>query len=115
MTKSKKGRDVAEKMGVQQRIISVRGQRVIIDADLAQLYGTSTKGLKEQLKRNSERFPEDFVFELTAEEKAEVVANCDHLEKLKYSSISPRSFHRARCCDGSKGAKQPDSRRIVRF
>ena len=54
--------------------------------------GTSTKRLKEQLKRNSDRFPEDFVFELTSEEKTEVVANCDHLRNLKYSSVLPRAF-----------------------
>ncbi|MCB0331321.1 MAG: ORF6N domain-containing protein, partial [Bdellovibrionales bacterium] len=89
MAKSKKARDVTKNLGVQQSIISVRGQRGIIDADLAKLYGTSTKRLKEQLKRNSDRFPKDFVFELTASEKSEVVAKCDHLENLKYSRVLP--------------------------
>ncbi|NBW40700.1 ORF6N domain-containing protein [bacterium] len=84
--------DVSKHLGVQQSIISVRGQRVIIDADLAKLYGTSTKRLKEQLKRNSDRFPEDFVFELTKAETSEVVAKCDHLEKLKYSRVLPLAF-----------------------
>jgi hypothetical protein len=79
MSKTKKPRQALNDLGVRQRIITIRRQRVIVDADLAALYGTSTKRLKEQLKQNSERFPEDFVFELTAEEKAEVVANCDHL------------------------------------
>ena len=51
----------------------------MVDADLAGLYGVSTKRLNEQVKRNRNRFPADFTFKLTAEEKAEVVANCDHL------------------------------------
>jgi len=54
--------------GITARILLVRGQKVMIDADLAELYGVSTKRLNEQVKRNSERFPEDFCFQLTAEE-----------------------------------------------
>ena len=53
---------------VEQRILSIRGQNVIIDADLAELYGVETKRLNEQVKRNKDRFPEDFVFQLTQEE-----------------------------------------------
>jgi hypothetical protein len=92
MKKQKETGSPATAPEVEERILSIRGQRVIIDADLAALYGTSTKRLKEQLKRNTERFPDDFVFELTVEEKSEVVANCDHLEKLKYSSVLPLAF-----------------------
>lgn len=92
MGKIQKSSELSKRLEVHQRILIVRGQRVIIDADLARLYGTSTKRLKEQLKRNSERFPEDFVFELTAEERTEVVANCDHLGNLKYSRVLPRAF-----------------------
>ena len=64
---------------VMNKIIMVRGQKIMIDRDLAELYGVSTKRLNEQVKRNKKRFPEDFMFQLTEEEKAEVVANCDHL------------------------------------
>jgi hypothetical protein len=56
----------------------LRGQRVMLDADLARVYAVSTKRLNEQVKRNEARFPADFMFQLTAKEKAEVVANCDH-------------------------------------
>ena len=66
-----------------KRIFEVRGRRVMVDSDLAALYGVSTRRLNEQVKRNRDRFPEDFMFRLTAPEKAEVVANCDHLQKLK--------------------------------
>ena len=51
---------------IEQRILLIRGQRVLLDADLAQLYGVKTKRLNEQIRRNAERFPEDFMFRLTA-------------------------------------------------
>ncbi len=60
---------------IESRILAVRGCKVIIDSDLANLYGSSTKRLNEQVKRNKERFPEDFMFQLTSAEKEEVVAN----------------------------------------
>ena len=62
------------------------------DRDLAGLYGTTTKRLNEQVKRNRGRFPEDFMFQLTKKEKAEVVAICDHLAKLKFSPVLPNAF-----------------------
>ena len=77
---------------IQQRILLIRGIKVLIDADLADAYGVSTRRLNEQVRRNLDRFPDDFVFQLTAEEKAEVVANCDHLEKLKFSKALPLAF-----------------------
>jgi hypothetical protein len=77
---------------VERTILTIRGQRVILDADLASLYGVTTKRLNQQVRRNSDRFPEDFLFQLTAEEKAEVVANCDHLLNLKFSPALPLAF-----------------------
>jgi hypothetical protein len=64
----------------------------MIDKDIAELYGVTTKRLNEQVKRNKKRFPEDFMFPLTQEEKDEVVANCDHLKNLKYSPNLPFAF-----------------------
>jgi len=64
----------------------------MLDADLAELYGVTTKRLNEQVKRNLERFPADFMFQLTKAEKAKVVANCDHLARLKFSSALPTAF-----------------------
>ncbi len=75
-------------------IIELRGKRVIIDRDLANIYKVSTKRLNEQVKRNVERFPSDFMFQLTEEEKEEVVAICDHLKDLKFSSQFPYAFTR---------------------
>ena len=77
---------------VQARILTLRGQRVLVDADLAQLYGVPTRRLNEQVKRNAGRFPPDFMFQLNAAEKAEVVAICDHLSKLKFSRTLPFVF-----------------------
>ncbi|HBR17104.1 MAG TPA: hypothetical protein DD725_05795 [Deltaproteobacteria bacterium] len=77
---------------IESRIFLIRGHKVMIDADLANIYGVTTKRLNEQVKRNRERFPEDFMFQLTKEEKDEVVANCDHLKKLKYSPVLPNAF-----------------------
>ena len=77
---------------IESRIFLIRGHKVMIDADLANIYGVTTKRLNEQIKRNRDRFPEDFMFQLTKEEKDEVVANCDHLKKLKYSPVLPNAF-----------------------
>jgi len=77
---------------IEAKILLIRGLKVMLDADLAELYGVETKRLNEQVRRNSDRFPEDFMFRLTAEEKAEVVVNCDHLAKLKYSPSLPHAF-----------------------
>jgi hypothetical protein len=64
----------------------------MIDADLAELYKVSTKVLNQAVKRNIGRFPADFMFHLTAHEKAEVVTNCDHLRKLRFFSGLPYAF-----------------------
>ena len=64
---------------VAQSILLIRGHRVILDAELATMYGVTTKALNQAVKRNLSRFPDDFMFMLTAAEKLEVVTNCDHL------------------------------------
>jgi hypothetical protein len=77
---------------IAQSILVIRDQKVMIDADLAALYGVATKRLNEQVKRNLDRFPADFMFQLSQPEKDEVVANCDHLAKLKFSKSLPFAF-----------------------
>jgi hypothetical protein len=89
MTKSQKSITIRQ---VEPLIFILRGQRVILDHDLAAIYGISTKRLNEQVKRNRDRFPEDFMFQLDSQEKAEVVANCDHLAKLKFAKSLPYAF-----------------------
>ena len=87
-----KTKAIVPQLKIEQRILLVRGEKVIIDADLADFYGVPTKRLNEQVKRNKKRFPKDFMFQLTADEKSEVVANCDHLAKLKFSKALPFAF-----------------------
>lgn len=77
---------------VINKILLIRSKKVMIDKDLAGLYNVTTKRLNEQVKRNRKRFPEDFMFQLTQDEKDEVVANCDHLKSLKYSRNLPYAF-----------------------
>jgi hypothetical protein len=77
---------------VERLILIIRGKRVVLDADLARLYGVTTKRLNEQVKRNAGRFPQDFMFRLTEEEKTQVVAKCDHLGPLKFSKTLPYAF-----------------------
>lgn len=77
---------------VEDLILQIRGQRVLLDADLALLYGVPTKALNQAVKRNVERFPSDFMFKLTQAEKEEVVTICDHLSKLKFSPNPPHAF-----------------------
>ncbi|HBF12318.1 MAG TPA: hypothetical protein DDW49_02850 [Deltaproteobacteria bacterium] len=77
---------------IEQTILWIRGQKVMIDADLARVYGVSAKRLREQLRRNLARFPEDFMFQLTKEETSEVSANCGHLSYFKFSPTQPYAF-----------------------
>ncbi len=77
---------------IQQRILLIRGEKVIVDADLAEFYGVPTKALNQAVRRNTDRFPADFMFQLKKNEKTEVVTNCDHLQKLKFSPVNPLVF-----------------------
>lgn len=77
---------------IVSKILLIRGKKVMIDKDLAELYDVPTKRLNEQVKRNIKRFPEDFMFQLTRAEKNEVVAICDHLKSLKFSRALPYAF-----------------------
>jgi hypothetical protein len=77
---------------IARQILVIRGQKVMIDADVAALYDVPTKRLNQQVKRNAERFPDDFMFQLGRAERDEVVANCDHLRQLKFSPTMPFAF-----------------------
>jgi hypothetical protein len=76
----------------ETKILLIRHKRVLIDRDLAELYGVSTKVLNQAVKRNALRFPGDFCFQLTAQEKQELVTNCDRFKSLKHSTSSPYVF-----------------------
>ncbi len=77
---------------VEDKIISVRNQYVILDSDVAELYGVETRDVNKAVKNNSDKFPKGYIFELNKDEKKEVVENFHHLEKLKYPPVSPKAF-----------------------
>jgi len=77
---------------IESKIIILRDKKVLLDRDLAMLYGVETKVLNQAVKRNNDRFPEHFMFQLNKAEKNEVVTNCDHLKTLKFSPVLPYAF-----------------------
>ena len=77
---------------IAQAILLIRGQKIIIDADLTMLYGVPTKALNQAVKRNTNRFPDDFMFQLSQAEKDKVVTNCDHLARLKFAKTLSYAF-----------------------
>ena len=77
---------------IEQRILLLRGKKILLDRDLAMLYGVPTYRLNEQVKRNKTRFPDDFMFQLSRREYSELIANCDRFETLKHSSHLPFAF-----------------------
>ena len=77
---------------VENRMITLRGQQVILDSDVAELYGVQTKEINQAVRNNPRKFPIGYIFELCDEEKTEVVKNFDHLRKLKFSPQSPKAF-----------------------
>ena len=74
---------------IEKLIVTVRGEQVLIDQDIARIYGVTTGRLNQQAKRNIARFPESFRFQLTKEERDEVIANCDNLRSLKFYPSLP--------------------------
>jgi hypothetical protein len=77
---------------IEGTILLIRGKKVMIDRDLALLYGVGTKALNQAVKRNPARFPEDFMFQLSDSERDELVTNCDRFRTLKHSSTNPYAF-----------------------
>lgn len=77
---------------IEKLIVTVRGEQVLIDQDIARIYGVTTGRLNQQAKRNIARFPESFRFQLTKEERDEVIANCDNLRSLKFYPSLPYAY-----------------------
>ena len=74
------------------QIFYIRGKKVMLDFNLAALYGVETRALKQQVKRNPERFPPDFMFELSKDEWRELITNCDNLGAYRFSPSLPFAF-----------------------
>lgn len=77
---------------VEERIVIFRDERLIIDSDVAELYGVETKRVNEAVSRNMDKFPAGYLIELTAKEKNELVANCDRFKRLKHSTTKIKGF-----------------------
>ena len=77
---------------VESRMIILRNQPVLIDSDVAELYGVKTKEINQAVRNNPQKFPYGYLFEVNKDEKEEVVKNFDHLKKLKFSKVTPTAF-----------------------
>ncbi|QJD96090.1 ORF6N domain-containing protein [Mucilaginibacter robiniae] len=77
---------------IAEKIFILRGKKVMLDRDLAELYQTPTKRLNEKVKRNIARFPEDFMFQINNEEKQQLIEQFEHFKPLKFSSTLPYAF-----------------------
>jgi len=81
-----------EETNITELIYTIRGKQVMIDRDLAYLYNVETKALNQAVKRNISRFPESFRFQISDDEKDELVTNCDRFKTLKHSSLNPYAY-----------------------
>ena len=84
--------EIITSRSLDDMIFTIRGQKVMLDRDLAQLYEVPTYRLNEAVKRHKNRFPEDFMFQISREELLEVIANCDILSNLRFSHTTPYAF-----------------------
>ena len=83
---------IVESVDIQDKIFTIRGVQVILDRDLANLYQVETKVFNQAVKRNIERFPQNFRFQLNKYETNELVTNCDRFNSLKHSTSLPYAF-----------------------
>ncbi len=77
---------------VENKIIEIRQQKVLLDVDVAELYGVQTRDINKAVKNNPEKFPKGYIFEITKAEKSKVVENFHHLERIKFSPQLPKAF-----------------------
>ena len=77
---------------VEDKMITLRNQQVILDSDVAELYGVKTKEINQAVKNNPRKFPKGYIWELSENEKLEVVKNFDHLQRLRFSPQLPKAF-----------------------
>jgi phage regulator Rha-like protein len=84
--------DLVQQEIIEQRIFLMRGHKIMVDRDLAELYGVETKNLNRQVKRNIERFPEEFMFQLNKSERDELVTNWHRFKTMKHSVTLPYAF-----------------------
>jgi len=84
--------DVAKIENLKEFIIEIRGQRVLLDSDVAKIYGVETRDINKAVTNNSDKFPVGYIIELSKPEKDELVENFHRFEKLKHSTVNPKAF-----------------------
>ncbi len=84
--------NVVQYKEVEDKIVKIHHQQVIIDSNVANLYGVETKRINEAVKNNLDKFPEGYLIELNKKEKTELVENFDRFKKLKHSTAMPKAF-----------------------
>jgi phage regulator Rha-like protein len=84
--------DIIKIDDIRDKIITLRNTPVIIDSDVAALYGVETRDINKAVKNNPEKFPTGYIFELQSAEKQDVVENFHHLSNLKFSPVTPKAF-----------------------
>ncbi len=77
---------------VEEKIITLRNQQVILDCDVAELYGVETRDINKSVKNNPEKFPDGYIFDLDEKEKKELVENFHRFVKQKHSTVTPKAF-----------------------
>jgi prophage antirepressor-like protein len=77
---------------LQDRIIELKGQKVLLDADVAQIYGVETRDINKAVTNNADKFPAGYVVELSKAEKNELVENFHRFNRLKHSTVIPKAF-----------------------
>ena len=84
--------NVVKLESIENSIVAIRGEKVLIDVDVAEIYGVETKRVNEAVKNNLDKFPEDYLFEVNQDEKNELVENFDRFNRLKHSTAKPKAF-----------------------
>ena len=77
---------------VEKRVLTIQGQQVLLDRDVAELYGVEVKRVNEAVRRNTDKFPNGYLIAVSDNEKSELVANCDRFNKQKHSTVLPTAF-----------------------
>ena len=85
-------KEIIHESEVKELIIELRGEKVLIDRDVAKLYGVETKRINEAVKNNRDKFPNGYMFSLQVSEKQQLVENFDRFSSLKHSPVEPKAF-----------------------
>lgn len=89
--------DIVKFENLKNLIVELRGESVLLDSDVAQIYGVSTRDINKAVTNNPDKFPAGYVVELSKPEKSELVENFHRFNKLKHSTVNPKAFPKKAC------------------